>query len=152
MGKRDRRRGPDRNHEFRFREPEPARQARSPPGIRVPQPGQPAQARPRRLHQGCTTALTTRNQEGDAVGNRTATRSRLTSKSHFTRRAAGRTLIESQRLRRAGPASPGGQNHCRATRSGTSGTAAGILASAMALCVFAAIRAATIETCTFRGH
>jgi len=31
-----------------LRKPEPARQARSPPGIRLPQPRKPAQARPRR--------------------------------------------------------------------------------------------------------
>ena len=33
-----------------LREPEPARQTRSPPGIRIPQPGKPAQAGPHRLH------------------------------------------------------------------------------------------------------
>ena len=58
VGERDHRRGPDRNHEFRFRKPEPARQARSPPGIRIPQPGQPAQARPHCLHPRHTAALT----------------------------------------------------------------------------------------------
>ena len=36
VGRRDRRCGPDRDHEFRFREPEPAHQARSPLGLRLP--------------------------------------------------------------------------------------------------------------------
>ena len=50
VGGRDRLRGPDRRHERHLRKPEPARQARSPPGIRLPQPREPAQARPHRLH------------------------------------------------------------------------------------------------------
>ena len=36
VGGRDRLRGPDRHHERHLREPEPARQARGPPGIRIP--------------------------------------------------------------------------------------------------------------------
>ena len=90
MRERDHRRGPDRNHEFRFGEPEPARQARSPPGLRVPQPGQPAQARPHRLHPRHPAALTRRNRQENTDGNRTETRSRLTSKSQKTRLAGGR--------------------------------------------------------------
>ena len=43
-------RGPDRDHERHLRKPEPARQTRSPPGLRVPQPGQPAPPGPHRLH------------------------------------------------------------------------------------------------------
>ena len=77
VGERDHRRGPDRNHEFRFGEPEPAREARSPPGLRVPQPGQPAQARPHRLHPRHPAALTRRNRQENTDGNRTETRSRL---------------------------------------------------------------------------
>lgn len=72
-GRRDRRRGPDRNHERQIRKPEPDRQTRSPPRIRIPQPRQPAQARPHRLHPRHTMALTTRNQEENAIGNRTTT-------------------------------------------------------------------------------
>jgi len=36
VGGRDHLRGPDRRHERDLREPEPARQARSPPGVRIP--------------------------------------------------------------------------------------------------------------------
>ena len=50
VGRPDRLRRPDRHHERHLREPEPARQARSPPGLRLPQPREPAQARPHRLH------------------------------------------------------------------------------------------------------
>jgi hypothetical protein len=70
--------------QFRLRKPEPARQARSPPGIRVPQPGKPAQTRPHRLHPWHTAALTQRHRQEDTPGNRAATRSRLTSKSPIT--------------------------------------------------------------------
>jgi hypothetical protein len=81
VGGRDRLRGPDRGHERHLREPEPARQARSPPGIRVPQPGEPAQARPHRLHPRHTTPITHRNRQENTPGNRPETPSRLSSKS-----------------------------------------------------------------------
>ena len=92
VGRRDRLRGPDRRHERRLREPEPARQTRSPPGIRVPQPGKPAQAGPHRLHPRPPTQITHRNQQQNTCGNRTETPSRLTSKSHKCR-ASGALLI-----------------------------------------------------------
>jgi hypothetical protein len=63
------------------REPEPARQARSPPGLRVPQPSEPAPPRPHRLHPRIPPPLTHRNPQAGTSGNRTATRSRLTSKT-----------------------------------------------------------------------
>jgi hypothetical protein len=63
VGKRDRRRRPNRDHEFLLREPEPARQARSPLPC-GPQPGKRAQARPRRLHLRHTAALTPHRRQG----------------------------------------------------------------------------------------
>ena len=83
VGRPDRLRRPDRRHERHLREPEPARQARSPPGIRLPQPREPAQARPHRLHPGPTASITQRNHPENALGNRAETPSRLTSKSHI---------------------------------------------------------------------
>ena len=81
LGGGDRLRGPDRRHERHLREPEPARQARGPPRLRLPQPGQPAQARPHRLHPRNPAPITHRNQHENTPGNQTKTRSRLTSKS-----------------------------------------------------------------------
>ena len=81
VGGRDRLRDPDRSHERHLRKPEPARQTRSPPGIRLPQPGEPAQAGPHRLHPRIPP-VTHREHQHDTNGNRTETRSRLTSKSH----------------------------------------------------------------------
>ena len=92
LGGRDRLRGPDRRHERRLREPEPARQTRSPPGIRVPQPGEPAQARPHRLHPRQTAPITHRNRQENTPGNQPETPSRLSSKSPFPRRVIGGTL------------------------------------------------------------
>ena len=77
VGGRDRLRGPDRRHERHLREPEPARQARSPPGIRIPQPGKPAQARPHRLHPRPRRRITHRNRQENTPGNRPETPSRL---------------------------------------------------------------------------
>src|SRR5262249_42901479 len=66
------------------REPEPACQARGPPGLRVPQPRQPAPPGPHRLHPRPPTPVTHHNHQQDTNGNRTATRSRLTSKARLT--------------------------------------------------------------------
>ena len=98
VGRPDRLRRPDRRHERHLREPEPARQARSPPGIRLPQPREPAQARPHRLHPGPTASLTQRNRPENALCDRAETPSRLTSKSHVSiphRRRRG--VLNSQR-------------------------------------------------------
>ena len=81
------------------------------------------------------------------------TRHPVTSWRHFTRRAAGRTLIESQRLRRAGACQPGGAKIIAAPPdparrvppqefSQRRWPCASLLRSARA----------TIGTCTFRGH
>src|ERR1039457_3066318 len=81
--KRDRRRRADGSNERQEREPEPDRETRSPHGIFLPQPGEPAPPRTGRLHPkrpaitGCHTApITSRN--------RAETRPRLTSKSPYT--------------------------------------------------------------------
>lgn len=50
LGGRDRHRRPDRRDERPLRKPQPHRQARSPPSLRLPQPRQPAAPRPHRLH------------------------------------------------------------------------------------------------------
>jgi transposase len=49
--------------------------------IRVQEPAEPAPARPHCLHPRVPPPLTLRNSQADAYGNRTATRSRLTSKA-----------------------------------------------------------------------
>ena len=69
-----------RDHQRHLREPEPARQARGPPGLRVPQPGEPAPPGPHRLHPRVPAPVTHRNSQEDTFSNRTETRSRLTSK------------------------------------------------------------------------
>ena len=84
---------------FRFRKPEPARQTRSPPGIRVPQPGQPAQARPLPVHPR------TRRRSRNATGRKT----RLVTRRRHDPRLTSRSRIMppgSHRLRSA--ARPGG--------------------------------------------
>jgi transposase len=73
--------GDHRDHQRHRREPEPARQAGGPPGLRVPQPAEPAPPRPHRLHPRLPAPVTHRNPEADTSGNRTETRSRLTSKA-----------------------------------------------------------------------
>ena len=87
---------------FRFRKPEPARQTRSPPGIRVPQPGQPAQARPLPVHPRDTAALTQRHRQEDTPGNQTATRSPVNFEEPYN---AARQPSAAQR-RQAGRARP----------------------------------------------
>lgn len=52
LGRPDRLRRADRRHQRPLRKPQLDRQARSTPRLRVPQPGEPAQARPHRLHPG----------------------------------------------------------------------------------------------------
>ena len=85
VGERDRGRGPHRRQQRHRREPEPARETRGPPRLRVPLPGEPAQAGPHRLHpRHPPTFITHRNQKENATSNQPATQSRLTSKSHFT--------------------------------------------------------------------
>jgi hypothetical protein len=69
--------------ERHLRKPEPARQTRSKTGLRIPQPAEPAAPRPNRLHPRIPPPVTHRNPEADTVGNRTATRSRLTSKARL---------------------------------------------------------------------
>jgi transposase len=50
LGRRDRHRHPHRGDQRPLRKPQPHRQARSPPRLRLPQPRQPATPRPHRLH------------------------------------------------------------------------------------------------------
>ena len=89
MGGRDRLRGPDRRHERHLREPEPARQTRSPPGLRIPQPRESAQARPHCLHPRHKTPITHRNRQENTPGNRPETPSRLTSPDFGAENLAG---------------------------------------------------------------
>jgi hypothetical protein len=104
--------GPGRRHERRLRKPQPARQARSAPGIRLPHPREPSPPRPHRLHPRHTAPITHRNRQENTSGNRTATRSRLTSKSPF-RSTGSPSAIHSQRKNRgrAGICSNGGPDH-----------------------------------------
>jgi sulfate adenylyltransferase len=55
------RRGDHRDHQRHLRQPEPARQTRSPPGLQVPQPGEPAPPGPHRLHPLIPPPVTHRN-------------------------------------------------------------------------------------------
>jgi transposase len=81
-GERDRRRGADRGHQRQIRGPEPDRQTRGPPGIRIPQPRQPAAPGPHRLHPRPQPPTRHRHPE-ITPGNWTATGSWLTSKTLF---------------------------------------------------------------------
>jgi len=74
-------RGPDRDHERHLRKPEPARETGGPPGIRIQEPGQPAQARPHRLHPRHTPEAAHRNKKENTQSNQSETASRLTSKA-----------------------------------------------------------------------
>jgi len=65
-------------------EPQPHRQARSPPRLRLPQPREPAQPRPHRLHPRNPATVTHRNQHAEATRNQPKAGSRLTSKSRLT--------------------------------------------------------------------
>jgi len=64
------------------RKPEPHRETGSPPGLFLPQPREPAPPRPDRLHPRHPPA-TEQARQAITFGNRPATRSRLTSKSHI---------------------------------------------------------------------
>jgi amidohydrolase family protein len=54
--------------ERHVREPEPARQARSPPGLRIPQPAEPAAPGPHRLHPRIPPSVTHSDHRKDANG------------------------------------------------------------------------------------
>ena len=72
------------------RKPEPDRQARSPPGILLPQPREPAPTGSRGLHPRFP-ATTERRCQSVTLGDRPETRSRLTSKS---RKSPGQTRCD----------------------------------------------------------
>ena len=82
MGRRDRRSRPDRRHQRDLRKPQPARQARGPHGIRVPQPRQPARAA-RHISAYCLhprhpqETVTHRNRQENTIRKQRATESRL---------------------------------------------------------------------------
>jgi hypothetical protein len=84
LGRRDRRRGPDRRHQRHLREPQQARQARGPPRLRIPEPGKPAPASPHRLHPGNPAQDTRPHEKQNTQGNQAAARSRLTSKAQIS--------------------------------------------------------------------
>jgi transposase len=80
VGRPDRRGGADRGEQRQVRKPEPDRQARGPPGLFLPQPGEPASPGPHRLHPRPQPA-TRRRHPQVTHGHRTASRSWLASKT-----------------------------------------------------------------------
>jgi hypothetical protein len=69
VGGRDRHRRPDRRHQRDLREPQPPRETRGPPRLRLPQPRQPAPPRLHRLHTRHPTTTTHRNQHHKTIRN-----------------------------------------------------------------------------------
>jgi hypothetical protein len=96
VGEPDRLRGPDRGKQRRQRKLQPPGQARSAPGILLPQPAQPAATRPDRLHPGSPPAPgpgTHRDQDPDTNRNRPEPRTRLTAKAPSSARWRTRTAV-----------------------------------------------------------
>jgi hypothetical protein len=83
LGERDRHRRDHRSDERPLRKPQPHRQAGSPPGLRLPQPRQPAPPRPHRLHARHQAKDTTTASKDNTHRNRGAALSRFTSKAPY---------------------------------------------------------------------
>jgi hypothetical protein len=81
LGRPDRLHGPDRRHERGLGEPKPARETGGPAGIWIQEPGQPAQARPHRLHPRHTPEAAHHDKKENTESNQSETTSRLTSKT-----------------------------------------------------------------------